>query len=175
MMFIWLIFAFRYDRIALPPQKFTNLTKCILKLPFLEIGLQSVQDPDPREKINKWGEHCQPLAFCLVHLLDHSTWGSIPNRNSSITEKETNLKHSFCGQSSRERQLCQERALRSCTGPPMSFYSSGSGWKLSCVFETNLPQDHLEGVFQMSNQRMPRAETRLISDETRLSKLVEQP
>lgn len=102
MMSIWLIFAFSYDRIALPPQKFTNLTKCVLQLPFLEVGQQSVQDPDPWEKINKWGEHCQLLAFCLVHLLDHSTWGSIPNRNSSITEKKTNQKHSFWGQSSRE-------------------------------------------------------------------------
>lgn len=41
-----LTFAFSFDRIALPPQKVTNLTKCI-KLPFLEIGQQVVQDPDP--------------------------------------------------------------------------------------------------------------------------------
>lgn len=174
MMFIWLISAFSYDRNALPPQKVTNMTKCI-KLPFLEIGQQSGQDPGPWEKVNKWGEHCQLLAFCLVHLLDQSTWRSIPNRSSSITKMETNQKPSYGGQSTGERQLCQERALRSCTGSPMSLYSSDSGWKLNCVFETNLLQDHLEGVFQMSNQRMPRAETRLISDETRLSKIVVQP
>lgn len=158
MMSIWLIFAFSYDRIALPPQKFTNLTKCVLKLPFLEVGQQSVQDPDPWEKIKSEVSTASSWlsAWFIFWITAHEGVSQI---ETAASLRRRQIRSIASEDRVPGRQLCQERALRSCTGPPMSFYSSGSGWKLSYVFETNLPQDHLEGVFQISNQRMPRAET----------------
>lgn len=142
-----------------------------------------MQDPDSWEKINEWGEPCQPPGFLPSSCSGSWHMGEYPKQkpqhlwNGAKSESKLLRKRIFYGTVyQRGGQLCGERALEICIGLPKSLLSSNSGWTPECVFAD---QDSITPGGESSevndNQRTHRAGTSLISHSTRLRELDEQP